>query len=96
MTLGELTQRLESSRWAPYRLGALASLPMTVVMLLFWIYFPVVAIVWSFVYPFWAGLDVFTRTPLRKMISMALFVGTLTPFAIWFWVVVPWSQNVSP
>ena len=53
MTLTKLTQLLESSRWAPYKLGALAALPMTVVMLLFWAYYPVVAIVWSFVYPFW-------------------------------------------
>ena len=83
MSFATLTQRLESSRWEPHKLGLLASLPVTAVMLLLWIFYDPIAIAWFCLYPFWGGLWLFQTTPLRKMISTALLYGTLVPFLIW-------------
>jgi hypothetical protein len=84
MVSGKLRQLLQSSRWRPYFLGALASLPVTAVMLLAWTYCDVVAVAWLVLYGFLGGLDVFWRTPTRKMISAALLLGTVVPFLIMF------------
>ena len=87
MSLVELRQRLESSRWEPHKLGLLASLQVTAVMLVLWFFFDTIAIVWFCLYPFWGGLWVFKTTPMRKMISTAIFYGTLVSFMIWCGVV---------
>ena len=79
----KLAQILESSRWAPYKLGALAALPVTAAMLLLWSYNAAIALIWLCLCPFWFGLDVFKKTPLRIMISLALFGGTYAAFLIW-------------
>ena len=71
----KLSQLLESSRWRPYQLGSLASLPVTAVLVLSWLYWDIFAIVWFCFYPFWAGLGVFWKTPTRKAVSTALLVG---------------------
>jgi hypothetical protein len=80
----KLVQLLQSSRWRPYFLGGLASLPVTAVMLLAWKYCDALAIAWLILYPFLGGLDVFWRTPTRKMISAAVLFGTIVPFLIMF------------
>ena len=77
MVSGKLRQLLQSSRWRPYFLGVLGSLPVTAVMLLAWIYCDVMAIAWLVLYGFLGGLGVFWKTPTRKLISAALLFGTL-------------------
>lgn len=83
MASTKLMQLLESSRWAPYMLGALAALPVTGVLLLLWAYCQVVSWAWLILCPMWFGLGVFKRTPLRIMISLALGIGTYADFLIW-------------
>ncbi len=78
------TQYLASSRWAPHKAGALASLPIIAVMLLLWSHKEIVAILWFCLYSFLGGLWIFHTTPIRKMISTALTLGTLVPFMIMF------------
>jgi hypothetical protein len=80
----KLRRLLQSSRWRPYFLGALASLPVTAVMLLAWIYCDVVAVAWLVLYGFLGGLDAFWKTPMSKLISAALLLGTVVPFLIMF------------
>lgn len=84
MASSKFGQILESGRWAPYKLGGLAALPVIGVMLLAWIYCDTVAIVWFFLYPLWAGLGIFWKTPMRKMVSTALLLGTVVPMLIMF------------
>jgi hypothetical protein len=82
-----LAQLLESSRWQPYKLGTLASLPVAAVMTLLWIHYEIVAMALFCLYPFW-GLWVFRKTPIWKMISWALLLGSMVSFAIWYCVII--------
>jgi hypothetical protein len=83
MAPNRLERLLAESRWRPYQLGTVAALPFAAALVaLAWLYSELVALAWFSLYPFWAGLDVFHKTPLRKMISMAMFVGTLLAVAI--------------
>ena len=84
MTSTELAQRLES-RWERFKLGTVAALPITALMTLFWIYYDFVALAWFVLYPWWSGLGIFHKTPVRKTISSALFLATMVSFAIWYW-----------
>jgi hypothetical protein len=88
MVSAKLAQFLEIAREAPYTMGALASLPLGAVMMLLWIYYELVAIAWFFLFMAFGGAWVFDKTPLRKMICTALFLGTFVPFSIWYWVIV--------
>ena len=76
----KLRQLLESSRWAPYKLGALAALPVTGVLLPLWVYCPVFSWAWFFLCPLWF---VRRKSPLNVMITFALGVGTYAAFMIW-------------
>jgi hypothetical protein len=84
MVSTKLVQLLQSNRWRPYLLGGLASLPVTVAMLLAWKYCDALAIAWFFLYPFFGGLGMFWKTPTGKLISAALLFGTIVPFLIMF------------
>ncbi len=84
MLTGRLKQLLEQSRWRPYQLGGLISLPVIAGMALLWIYFEIGAFVWLCLYPWWAGLGVFWKTPLRKTISTALMLATVMPLLVVF------------
>ena len=86
-TSAKLAQFLESVRRAPYTMGALASLPLAAVMMLFWLYYELVAMAWFFLFLALGGAWVFDKTPLRKMVWTALFLGTFVPFSIWYWVI---------
>jgi hypothetical protein len=89
MPTGGLKQLLEQSRWRPYQLGGLLSLPVIAGMALLWIYFEIGAFVWLCLYPCWAGLDVFWKTPLRKTIATALMLGTVVPLLVVFPMLYP-------
>jgi hypothetical protein len=80
MTSTKLMQLLESSPYAPYKLGALAALPVTAVLLLLWVYCPVFSWAWLVLCPLWF---VYRKSPLVVMITMALGVGTYAAFMIW-------------
>jgi hypothetical protein len=82
MVLGKLEQILASSRWRPYQLGALASLPVAAVMVAVWLCSEAAAVLWLLLYFSLAGLDVFQKTPMRKMISTALLLGTVVPLIV--------------
>jgi hypothetical protein len=82
MSTGGLKQLLKQSRWRPYQVGGLASLPVIAVMALLWTYFEIGAFVWLCLYPWWSGLDVFWKTPLRKIVSTALMLGTVVPLLV--------------
>ncbi|MBI2737210.1 MAG: hypothetical protein HYX38_11775 [Rhodospirillales bacterium] len=82
MPAGGLQRLLEESRWRPYQVGGLLSLPIIAVMALLWVYFEIGAFVWLCLYPWWSGLDVFWKTPRRKMISTALLLGTVVPLLV--------------
>ena len=82
MAASKLSQLLQNERWRPYVLGTFASLPILAVMLIAWIYYPLWAFAWMAPWALFAGLDVFWKTPRRKMISWAIFVGTLGSFMI--------------
>ena len=83
MASTRLERLLAESRWRPYQLGTVLALPFAAALVaLAWLCSEFVALAWFTLYPFWAGLDVFHKTPLRKMISMAMFVGTLLSVAI--------------
>jgi hypothetical protein len=84
MAPGRLSRLLHSERWRPYILGSVASLPIMVVVLLAWKYHPDWAAWWTVFCFVFAGLDVFHKTPTRKMISFALFLGTLASYLIVF------------
>ena len=73
----KLTQFLQSSRWRPYLLGSLASLPVTILALQVWKDHYNWALVWVGVCAFLIGARVFWRTPVRKLISTAILLGTL-------------------
>jgi hypothetical protein len=82
MSAGRLTQLLEQSRWRPYQVGGLVSVPIIAGMALLWIYFEIGAFVWLCLYPWWSGLDMFWKTPCRKVISTALLLGTVAPLLV--------------
>lgn len=82
MSTGGLKDFLEQTRWRPYQAGGLASVPVIAGMTLFWIYFEIGAFAWLCLYLCCAGLDVFWKTPLRKMVSTALFLGTIVPLLV--------------
>jgi hypothetical protein len=85
MMSAKLAQFLESTRQAPYKTGALVSLPVAAVMTLIWIYYEYVAVFWFLFFMVvgtWWGFD---KTPFRKMIWTALSLGTFVPFAMWYW-----------
>lgn len=80
MASTKLMQLLESSPWAPYKLGALAALPVTGVLLLLWAYCQVFSWAWMILCPLWF---VYRKSPLGLMITIALGVGTYAAFMIW-------------
>lgn len=82
MSIDRLTHVLGQSRWRPYQMGALLSLPILAVMALLWIHFELTAFFWLCLYPWWSGLGVFWKTPARKMISTAIMLGTLVPLMV--------------
>ena len=92
MSTGGLTDFLERTRSRPYQAGGLASVSVIAGMALFWIYFEIGAFVWLCLYPCWAGLDIFWKTPLRKTVSTALFLGTIVPLLVVFPMLFPSRQ----
>jgi hypothetical protein len=89
MSIGGLRDFLDQTRWRPYQAGGLVSVPVIAGMTLFWIYFEIGAFVWLCLYPCWAGLDVFWKTPLRKTVSTALMLGTIVPLLVVFPMLYP-------
>ena len=61
-----IEQLLGTGRWLPYQLGAVMSLPFAAAFMASWEWSANFYILWCLCCPFWAGLDVFRRTPLRK------------------------------
>ena len=82
MSTGGLKKFLEQGRWRPYQLGALASLPFAAAMLLAWVGSELFVIFWFILFPFWAGLGIFRSTPIRKMVAIAIYLGTILSFII--------------
>jgi hypothetical protein len=78
MVSGKLAQFLKSIRSQPYLLGVLASLPIALMMLQVWKYNAELAVLSLFLPPF-MSLDVFKKTPTRKMVSLAVVCGTMLP-----------------
>ncbi len=80
----KLVQILQDSRWHPYLLGCLAGVPITVVMLQVWKNWDYLAWTWLILYGLVGigGARVFWKSPTRKLISTAVFVGTFVPFLI--------------
>lgn len=84
MLTGGLKELLEQTRWRPYQVGGVVAMPIFAGMTLLWIYFEIGAFIWLCFYLCWAGLDVFWKTPLRKMFSTALFLATIVPLLVVF------------
>jgi hypothetical protein len=84
MSTAELKELLGQTRWRPYQVGGLVSVPIFAGMTLLWIYFEIGAFIWLCLYPCWAGLDVFWKTPLRKTISTAILLATIVPLLVVF------------
>jgi hypothetical protein len=81
-----IEQFLGASRWLPYQLGAVASLSFAMALMAPWFWSEKFLVLWFVLYPFWSGLDVFWKTPLRKTISTAMAIGTLMTVSILFLV----------